>query len=166
MKKTIAAIISVAALCVATSALAKSSASSREYKRGFADCSVGKWDENQHGASYKEGCRAAEDKKGGAPAAGGGEVGNGAPAQQQQQSSEAEPGDLPEAVLQKMLSTCRAKAAKAYKADANMVDTKYEGTRTDGTHPVNGMIRVGDEQKTFQCNFDKKGKRLTKFVKN
>ncbi len=148
-----AASAAVIALTMAGSASA-STASQREYKRGFADCSAGRWDENQHGASYKQGCRAAEDKK---------NAGGAAPAGQ---SSEAEPGDLPEAVLQKMLATCRARAAKAYKADANMVDTKYEGTRTDGTHPVNGMIRIGDEQKTFQCNFDKKGKRLTKFVKN
>jgi hypothetical protein len=158
-----AASAAVLALVVASSATA-STASQREYKRGFSDCSAGRWDENQHGASYKEGCRAAEDKKNaGGAATGGGAASGAAPAGQ---SSEAEPGDLPEAVLQKMLATCRARAAKAYKADANMVDTKYEGTRTDGTHPVNGMIRIGDEQKTFQCNFDKKGKRLTKFIKN
>lgn len=153
-----AALIGVAALSVASTSNAKSSASSREYKRGFADCSAGRWDENQHGASYKEGCRAAEDKKN---TGGAGEATSGAPA-----GGEASSGDLPEAVLQKMLATCRSKAAKAYKGDPNMVDTKYEGTRTDGSHPVNGMIRVGEEQKTFQCNFDKTGKRLTKFVKN
>jgi hypothetical protein len=36
---------------------------SRAYKRGYADCSKGKYDQNQHGASYKKGCRAAEDKR-------------------------------------------------------------------------------------------------------
>jgi hypothetical protein len=35
--------------------------SEREYKRGFADCLRGDYDQNQHGASYKRGCRAAED---------------------------------------------------------------------------------------------------------
>jgi hypothetical protein len=39
-----------------------SSVSQREYKRGYADCSKGRYDQNQHGASYKKGCRAAEDK--------------------------------------------------------------------------------------------------------
>jgi hypothetical protein len=47
-------------LAVATTASA-STASQREYKRGYADCSKGNYDQNQHGASYKRGCRAAED---------------------------------------------------------------------------------------------------------
>ncbi len=38
-----------------------SSASEREYQRGFDDCSHGRYDQNQHGESYKKGCRAAED---------------------------------------------------------------------------------------------------------
>lgn len=50
------------ALFFAASAFA-STASQREYKRGYADCTAGKWDENQHGESYKKGCRAAEDKR-------------------------------------------------------------------------------------------------------
>jgi hypothetical protein len=33
----------------------------REYQRGYADCLVGQYDQYQHGASYKRGCRAAED---------------------------------------------------------------------------------------------------------
>lgn len=53
---------SLCVLTLATGALA-STASQREYKRGYADCAAGRWDENQHGASYKEGCRAAEDKR-------------------------------------------------------------------------------------------------------
>jgi len=39
-----------------------STVSQREYKRGYTDCLAGRWDENQHGESYKRGCRAAEDK--------------------------------------------------------------------------------------------------------
>lgn len=35
--------------------------SEREYKRGYNDCLAGQYDQNQHGASYKRGCRAAED---------------------------------------------------------------------------------------------------------
>ncbi|MGH6840653.1 MAG: hypothetical protein ACREDV_00945 [Methylocella sp.] len=44
-------------------AASATTASQREYKRGYADCSQGKYDQNQHGASYKKGCRAAEDKR-------------------------------------------------------------------------------------------------------
>ncbi len=36
-------------------------ASEREYQRGYNDCSHGRYDQNQHGESYKKGCRAAED---------------------------------------------------------------------------------------------------------
>ena len=46
---------------MATSAFA-STASQREYKRGYADCLAGRYDQNQHGASYKKGCRVAENK--------------------------------------------------------------------------------------------------------
>lgn len=50
------------AFTLATGALA-STASQREYKRGFADCSAGRWDQEQHGESYKKGCDAAEAKR-------------------------------------------------------------------------------------------------------
>ncbi len=33
----------------------------REYQRGYLDCMRGEYDQLQHGASYKRGCRAAED---------------------------------------------------------------------------------------------------------
>jgi hypothetical protein len=36
--------------------------SQREYSRGYKDCSKGRYDQARHGASYKRGCRAAEDK--------------------------------------------------------------------------------------------------------
>ncbi|WP_139556534.1 hypothetical protein [Methylotetracoccus oryzae] len=35
--------------------------SEREYQRGYNDCLKGRYDQNQHGDSYKKGCRAAED---------------------------------------------------------------------------------------------------------
>ncbi|MCO5763625.1 MAG: hypothetical protein NHG36_19350 [Chromatiaceae bacterium] len=38
-----------------------STASEREYQRGYNDCLHGRYDQNQHGESYKKGCRAAED---------------------------------------------------------------------------------------------------------
>jgi hypothetical protein len=62
--------------CLAAAAIAPASASTasqREYKRGYADCAAGRWDQDQHGASYKEGCAAAEAKRdagGAAPAVG------------------------------------------------------------------------------------------------
>jgi hypothetical protein len=62
MKNVLAFAIGAFALSLATSASALT-ASEREYKRGYADCAAGRWDENQHGESYKKGCRAAEDKR-------------------------------------------------------------------------------------------------------
>ena len=47
-----------------------STVSEREYQRGYNDCSQGRYDQNQHGESYKKGCRAAEDGQP-APAAAG-----------------------------------------------------------------------------------------------
>jgi hypothetical protein len=47
-----------------------STASEREYQRGYNDCLHGRYDQNQHGESYKKGCRAAEDgQKSAAPSA-------------------------------------------------------------------------------------------------
>ena len=60
------------AILITTSAPAgfASTASEREYQRGYNDCSQGRYDQNQHGESYKKGCRAAEDgQKSSAPAA-------------------------------------------------------------------------------------------------
>jgi hypothetical protein len=68
MKYVFVAAIGAISLTLATN-VAASTASQREYKRGYVDCAAGRWDENQHGASYKKGCRAAEDKRGSAPAA-------------------------------------------------------------------------------------------------
>lgn len=69
MRHVIAAGIGIVALTLAGAALARKNvggASQREYQRGYKDCSVGKYDQDQHGVSYKKGCRAAEDKKGAA----------------------------------------------------------------------------------------------------
>ena len=52
--------IAMAMVAFATAANA-SSVSEREYKRGYNDCMAGRYDQFQHGASYKRGCRAAED---------------------------------------------------------------------------------------------------------
>ena len=55
---TIAALIAAA-----VPAAFASTAAEREYQRGYDDCSHGRYDQNQHGESYKKGCRAAEDGK-------------------------------------------------------------------------------------------------------
>jgi hypothetical protein len=71
LKKTVAIIAGLSV--IACSAAWASTASQREYERGFADCSAGKYDEYQHGLSYKAGCDAASaqrDSTGAAPAAG------------------------------------------------------------------------------------------------
>jgi hypothetical protein len=53
---------------VAVPAAMASTASEREYQRGYNDCSHGRYDQNQHGESYKKGCRAAEDHQKSQPA--------------------------------------------------------------------------------------------------
>lgn len=51
------------AILITTTATAgfASTASEREYKRGYNDCLHGRYDQDRHGESYKKGCRAAED---------------------------------------------------------------------------------------------------------
>ena len=71
MKNNIVAVISVIALTMIAAGASASTASQREYKRGYADCKAGRWDENQHGESYKNGCRAAEDQRAGTGAGAG-----------------------------------------------------------------------------------------------
>jgi hypothetical protein len=62
---TLAVAILIAAAAPASLA---STASEREYQRGYDDCSHGRYDQNQHGESYKKGCRAAEDHQKSQPA--------------------------------------------------------------------------------------------------
>ena len=59
-------LLAVAVLIAAAPAAFASTASEREYQRGYNDCSQGRYDQEQHGESYKKGCRTAED---GQPAA-------------------------------------------------------------------------------------------------
>jgi hypothetical protein len=58
-------VVGIASMLLATGFIAGQAAagsvSEREYKRGYADCLHGSYDQYQHGASYKRGCRAAED---------------------------------------------------------------------------------------------------------
>ncbi len=60
MRSAISLLSALAVIALATAAQAKT-VSQREYERGYKDCSQGRYDQNQHGASYKKGCRAAED---------------------------------------------------------------------------------------------------------
>jgi hypothetical protein len=135
----------VLALTLATSASALT-VSQREYKRGYADCAAGRWDENQHGESYKKGCRAAEDKRdvGGSPA------------------TTAAASGSPDA----MLSICKSRAAKTYRTRADAIEVKYEGQRVDGTHAVNGSNTASDPAATFQCSFNRAGNKIVKFIRN
>jgi hypothetical protein len=55
-------ILATIALGIAAAPLASAATTSeREYRRGYDDCLHGRYDQNQHGESYKKGCRAAED---------------------------------------------------------------------------------------------------------
>ena len=62
--------LAIAVLIAAAPAAYASTAAEREYQRGYNDCSHGRYDQDQHGESYKKGCRAAEDGKPAAAPAG------------------------------------------------------------------------------------------------
>lgn len=58
-----------------------------------------------------------------------------------------------------MMSMCNTYAAHhLHVSTSDIVDLSYEGTRTDGTHPVNGSASNGQ---TFQCTFNKAGTKVT-----
>jgi hypothetical protein len=63
-----------------------------------------------------------------------------------------------------MMDECRARAGTVFKESFESISAKYEGQRTDGSHAVNGSARNGSE--TFQCSFDKKGYKITRFLVN
>jgi len=65
-----------------------------------------------------------------------------------------------------MMAQCRAHAGKFFKARLPDIDTKYEGQRTDGTHAVNGTAIFRGRTETFQCSFDRAGRRIIRFVVN
>lgn len=54
-----------------------------------------------------------------------------------------------------MMSICNTYAAHhLHVSTSDIVELKYEGQRTDGTHAVNGSAANGQ---TFQCSFNKAG---------
>lgn len=65
-----------------------------------------------------------------------------------------------------MMALCRNRGHDVLKIRLPDIDTKYEGQRVDGTHAVNGTATVREKTITFQCSFDKPGKRIVKFVVN
>jgi integrase len=65
-----------------------------------------------------------------------------------------------------MMAQCRARAGEVFSARLPDIDTKYEGQRTDGTHAVNGTAIFRGRTETFQCSFDRAGKRIIRFVVN
>jgi hypothetical protein len=65
--------------------------------------------------------------------------------------------------IESMRMKCSARAAKALRVGADAVEAKYEGQRTDVTHAVNGSAVVRGASKTFQCSFERTGRRITKF---
>jgi hypothetical protein len=57
-----------------------------------------------------------------------------------------------------MMMTCNTYAARhLHVTPSDILDVKYEGQRTDGTHAVNGTARNGQ---TFQCSFNRAGTRV------
>lgn len=62
--------------------------------------------------------------------------------------------------VNKMLSSCRERAANKLGVSVGSVHVKYEGQRTDGTHAVNGSTHVQGQERTFQCSFNSAGKRV------
>ncbi len=54
-----------------------------------------------------------------------------------------------------MMMICNTYAARhLHVTPSDILEVKYEGQRTDGTHAVNGTARNGQ---TFQCSFNKTG---------
>ena len=57
-----------------------------------------------------------------------------------------------------MMATCNTYAARHLQVStSDILDLKYEGQRTDGTHAVNGTAANGQ---TFQCSFNKAGTKV------
>lgn len=67
---------------------------------------------------------------------------------------------------EQMMAICRNHAGKEIKMRLPDISTKYEGQRTDGTHAINGTASNDKRTVTFQCTFDKLGKKIVAFIKN
>lgn len=61
-----------------------------------------------------------------------------------------------------MMMRCNTYAARHLQVSpSDILDVKYEGQRTDGTHAVNGTARNGQ---TFQCSFNAAGKHVVRWT--
>lgn len=67
---------------------------------------------------------------------------------------------------EEMMAHCRNRAHKQLNMRLPDIETKYEGQRTDGTHAVNGTARNDAHTVTFQCSFNKRGRKIVDFVVN
>lgn len=65
-----------------------------------------------------------------------------------------------------MMAECRVRAHEELRARLGDIETKYEGRRTDGTHAVNGTAQGHGRTETFQCSFDRSGRRIARFIVN
>jgi hypothetical protein len=63
-----------------------------------------------------------------------------------------------------MLADCKVRAARQFRIPVGAVDVKYEGQRVDGTHAINGTARTVGGEGTFQCSFDRSGRRIVQFT--
>lgn len=67
---------------------------------------------------------------------------------------------------ERMMQECRVRAHEVLHTRLPNIETKYEGQRTDGSHAVNGTAWIRGRTETFQCNFNRRGRRMTRFVLN
>ncbi len=66
----------------------------------------------------------------------------------------------------RMMQECRVRAHEVLHTRLPDIDTKYEGQRTDGTHAVNGTAWIRGRTETFQCSFNRSGRRIIQFIVN
>jgi hypothetical protein len=67
---------------------------------------------------------------------------------------------------ERMMQDCRIRAHEVLHTRLPNIETKYEGQRTDGTHAVNGTAVIRGRIETFQCTFNRRGRRITQFLVN
>jgi hypothetical protein len=149
VKLTLFAVTNFLALAIAGAASA-SSASQREYKRGYADCSAGRYDQDQHGDSYKKGCRAAEDKKGGSGGSAAAPADASLPASTSAAAKPVSPGN--------MKAYCRGDVAGATATKPIYVKAGKVVKAKDGSYSVKAIADLGSQgKKPFECDFDAQG---------
>jgi hypothetical protein len=149
MKPTVFVVTNILALAIAGAASA-STASQREYKRGYADCAAGRYDQDRHGESYKKGCRAAEDKQGGAGGNAAAPAGGSLPAATSAAAKPVSPGN--------MKAYCRGDVAGLTATKPYYVTTGRVVKAKNGAYSVKATADLGAQgKKPFECEFDAGG---------